>query len=101
VRHVCVGPLKLAPAERESWLGDKDLALTVSEFDLLLVLARRPGEVVTKDELFESALRRPREPYDRSVDVHVSNLRQKLHGLGGGVEIETARALGYRLRPVG
>jgi two-component system OmpR family response regulator len=98
VRHVSVGPLKLAPAERESWLGGKELALTVSEFDLLLMLARRPGEVVTKDELFESALRRPREPYDRSVDVHVSNLRQKLHVLGGGVEIETARALGYRLR---
>ena len=63
-----------------------------------MLLARRPGEVVTKDELFERALRRPREPYDRSVDVHVSNLRQKLAAAGGGVEIETARALGYRLR---
>ena len=54
--------------------------------------------LLTEDELFERALRRPREPYDRSVDVHVSNLRQKLAAAGGGVEIETARALGYRLR---
>jgi DNA-binding response OmpR family regulator len=97
-RDVSVGPLRLAPASRESWLADKALILTVSEFDLLLLLARRPGEVVTKDELFERALRRPREPYDRSVDVHVSNLRQKLGAFGGGVEIETARAIGYRLR---
>ena len=98
-RDVSAGPLKLSPASRESWLADKALVLTVSEFDLLLVLARRPGEVVTKDELSERALRRPREPYDRSVDVHVSNLRQKLSP-GGGVQIETARAVGYRLRVV-
>ena len=97
-REVIVGPLRLAPASRESWLGGAELGLTVSEFDLLVLLARRPGEVLTKDELFERALRRPREPYDRSVDVHVSNLRQKLAAAGGGVEIETARALGYRLR---
>jgi len=100
IRDINVGRLRLAPSSRESWLAGKELPLTVSEFDLLLVLARRPGEVVTKDELFERALRRPREPYDRSVDVHVSNLRQKLHAAGGGVEIETARALGYRLRAV-
>jgi two-component system, OmpR family, response regulator len=98
-REIRVGPLRLAPSSREAWVGEAALALTVSEFDLLLVLARRPGEVVTKDELFERALRRPREPYDRSVDVHVSNLRQKLGAAGGGIEIETARALGYRLRP--
>ena len=98
-REIRVGPLRLAPSSREAWVSEAALALTVSEFDLLLVLARRPGEVVTKDELFERALRRPREPYDRSVDVHVSNLRQKLGAAGGGIEIETARALGYRLRP--
>jgi len=96
-RDVSIGPLRLAPASRESWLADTALILTVTEFDLLLVLARRPGEVVTKDELSERALRRQREPYDRSVDVHVSNLRQKLSA-GGGVQIETARAVGYRLR---
>jgi DNA-binding response OmpR family regulator len=98
VRDVRVGPLRLDPAGRKSWLADKALASTASEFDLLLLLARHPGQVITKDELFERALRRPREPYDRSVDVHVSNLRQKLSALGGGVEIETCRALGYRLR---
>lgn len=94
-----IGALRIAPAKRESWLNGQPLALTGTEFDLLLQLARQPDEVVTKDELSERALRRPREPYDRSVDVHISNLRQKLAAAGGGVEIETVRAIGYRLRP--
>jgi two-component system OmpR family response regulator len=92
------GPLVIAPARRESSIGGKALDLTASEFDLLDQLSRRPGEVVTKDELSERALRRPREPYDRSVDVHISNLRQKLAAAGGGLEIETVRAIGYRLK---
>jgi two-component system OmpR family response regulator len=97
--ELVVGPLRIAPQRRESWLHGALLALTGTEFDLLLLLAQRPGEVLSKDELSERALRRPREPYDRSVDVHVSNLRQKLGAAGGGLEIETVRAIGYRLRP--
>ena len=93
-----IGPLAIAPARRESAIDGRALDLTASEFDLLDQLSRRPGEVVTKDELSERALRRPREPYDRSVDVHISNLRQKLAAAGGGLEIETVRAIGYRLR---
>jgi len=93
-----VGPLRIAPSKREAWLADRALVLTSTEFDLLLQLARAPGDAITKDELSERALRRPREPYDRSVDVHISNLRQKLGAAGGGVEIETVRAIGYRLR---
>jgi two-component system OmpR family response regulator len=92
------GPLTISPARRESAIGDKPLDVTATEFDLLDQLSRRPGEVVTKDELSERALRRPREPYDRSVDVHISNLRQKLASAGGGLEIETVRAIGYRLK---
>ena len=93
-----IGPLVIAPARRESAIGERALDLTATEFDLLDQLSRRPGEVVTKDELSERALHRPREPYDRSVDVHISNLRQKLAAAGGGLEIETVRAIGYRLR---
>ena len=93
-----VGSLVISPARRESFIGERPLDLTASEFDLLEQLSRNPGEVATKDELSERALRRPREPYDRSVDVHISNLRQKLAAAGGGLEIETVRAIGYRLR---
>lgn len=96
--ELSVGPLRISPSRRESWLHDRLLALTGTEFDLMLQLAGRPGDVVSKDELSERALRRPREPYDRSVDVHISNLRQKLQTAGGGLEIETVRAIGYRLK---
>ena len=93
-----MGPLKIAPSRRECWLHGRPLPLTGTEFDLLLQLADRPGDVISKDELSERALRRTREPYDRSVDVHVSNLRHKLASAGGGLEIETVRAIGYRLK---
>ena len=93
-----IGSLTIAPARRECFIGSKPLDLTASEFDLLDLLSRRPGEVVSKDELSEQALHRPREPYDRSVDVHISNLRQKLAAAGAAPEIETVRAIGYRLR---
>jgi two-component system OmpR family response regulator len=93
------GPLRISAARHECFIGEQRLDLTVSEFDLLDQLARRLGEVVSKDELSEIALHRPREPYDRSVDVHVSNLRKKLADVGGGkLEIETVRAIGYRLK---
>lgn len=55
--------------------------------------------VVSKDELSEKALGRQREAYDRSVDVHVSNIRQKLSKLTNDqLNIETIRSIGYRIR---
>jgi two-component system OmpR family response regulator len=96
---LAVGALTISPARREATLGAAQLELTASEFDLLTALASAPGEVMTKDELSRKALGRAREPYDRSVDVHVSNLRQKLAQAGSQMtEIETVRGVGYRLR---
>ena len=66
----------------------------------LLEYLLRSGELVSsKEDLSLKVLGRPREAYDRSVDVHVSNLRKKLAVCSGGqVEIETIRGVGYRLR---
>ena len=74
--------------------------LTASEFNLLELLLRSPERVVSKDELSEKGLGRPREAYDRSIDVHISNIRQKLGSLDGGdiLTIETVRSIGYRIR---
>lgn len=96
--EVQIGALRILPPRREAWLNGRLLILTGTEFEVLQQLARRPDEVLSKDELSEGALHRRREPYDRSVDVHVSNLRHKLGAAGGGLEIETVRAIGYRLR---
>ena len=54
---------------------------------------------MSKDELSEKGLGRPREAYDRSVDVHISNIRQKLSTLtADSINIETVRSIGYRIR---
>ena len=87
-----------AAARRVSWRG-KDIELTASEFNLLVALMRSGDAVTTKDALSLQALGRVRQSYDRSVDVHISNLRLKLEqGAAGAVRIETVRGVGYRLQ---
>jgi DNA-binding response OmpR family regulator len=72
--------------------------LTPGELGLLIALARRPGSVLTRDQLLEAVTRRPDEVYDRVIDVHVANLRRKL---GDDATrpwlIETIPQTGYRL----
>ena len=98
-QYLAVGGLRLAPAKREVAFDGELLDLTVCEFDLLESLMRSRDAVATKDELSLSVLGRKREPYDRSIDVHVSNLRKKLCAISGKtLEIETVRAIGYRLK---
>ncbi|ATM94960.1 putative two-component system response regulator [Yersinia frederiksenii] len=93
------GDLTLNPSTRSSEWQGKSFDLTASEFNLLELLLRSPERVVTKDELSAKGLGRPREAYDRSVDVHISNIRQKLAALAGNtLNIETVRSIGYRIR---
>ena len=93
------GDLTLNPSTRSSEWQGKAFDLTASEFNLLELLLRSPDRVVTKDELSDKGLGRPREAYDRSVDVHISNIRQKLAALAGTkLNIETVRSIGYRIR---
>ncbi|ROT95698.1 DNA-binding response regulator [Altererythrobacter sp. FM1] len=92
------GQLMLDPARRDARWDGRSIELTVTEFALLEALMRADDIVSTKDELSLAALGRQRQRYDRSIDVHVSNLRQKLaHASDGAVEIETIRGVGYRL----
>ncbi|WP_421154156.1 response regulator transcription factor [Aeromonas dhakensis] len=93
-----LGELELSPATRQCHWQSQPLELTATEFNLLELLLRSPERVVSKDELSLHGLGRPREPYDRSVDVHICNIRQKLQALAGeAVGIETVRSIGYRL----
>ena len=72
--------------------------LTPGELGLLAALARRPGSVLTRDQLLEVVTRRPDEVYDRVVDVHVANLRRKLgDDAAQPWLIETIPQTGYRL----
>ncbi|MFO1299000.1 MAG: response regulator transcription factor [Burkholderiaceae bacterium] len=94
---LAAGPLSLWPGKRLArWHGEA-LSLTSTEFSLLEVLARQAGRVVGKAELSEQALGRPLARFDRSIDVHVSSLRQKLGQRGDGRSwIETVRGRGYQ-----
>ena len=93
------GALELSPGKREALWQGAAFELTTSEFELLEHLMRAGEMVSSKEDLSLKVLGRPREAYDRSVDVHVSNLRKKLAQCSGGrAEIETIRGVGYRLR---
>ncbi len=94
----CVGPLALWPAKRHAEWSGRVLELTSTEFNLLEVLARNAGRVVSKAELSESGLGRRLARFDRSVDVHMSSIRHKLGALADGRSyIHTVRGMGYQL----
>jgi len=74
----------------------EDLTLTSVEFDLLAELLRHAGKVVKKEDLSETVLERKLSPFDRSLDMHISNLRKKLGVRDDQSErIKNIRSVGY------
>jgi len=93
-----LGVLRLEPGERRAYVGEQELSLTGAEFQLLLALAQRAGELVDKATLTRMALGRELERFDRSIDVHVSRLRHKLSEASAQApRIESVRGAGYSL----
>ena len=82
--QIIVGALSIWPEQRRTEWEGKPLELTSTEFNLLEVLARSAGQVVSKVELSEQALGRPLARFDRSIDVHISSIRRKLEPLPDG-----------------
>lgn len=77
-------------------LRGKELELTNTEFNILEMLIKSPGQAFSKEELTEYALGRKFTAYDRSIDVHISNLRNKLgDNPAGETLIKTVRGFGY------
>ncbi len=95
---IVAGPLKIWGEKRKaSWFG-QDMELTSTEFNLLETLAINSGRIVSKNELSEKALGRPLARFDRSIDVHMSSIRQKLGCQHDGRSyIQTVRGQGYQL----
>jgi DNA-binding response OmpR family regulator len=92
------GKLTLWPARRRAVLAGRTLELTSTEFNLLEVLLRNAGRLVSKAELSQQALGRPLTRFDRSIDVHMSSIRQKLGTLADGRSlIQTVVRKGYQL----
>lgn len=90
-----VGGLRIDPAVREAWLKDAPLHLTSVEFTLLEAFTREAGRILSREHLTEAVLGRELGPFDRVIDVHVSNLRKKLGAAQDGQRIKTVRGSGY------
>jgi DNA-binding response OmpR family regulator len=97
--RLSVGHLDIDVPGHRAVLGGKELTLTSFEFRLLVALARRAGETVTREELASALKSASYDPsVDRSLDVHVSHLRQKLSDDGREPRlIRTIRGVGYVL----
>ena len=90
-RPICAGDLEMHLASREVLLDGQQLVLTSVEFALLETLVKDAGRIVSRERLTETVLGRELRPFDRVIDVHVSNLRRKL----GNERIKTVRNSGY------
>ena len=98
-----VGALQIDNAARRLKLGDDEIPLTMTEFNLLAVLAANPERVLTRAQLRDKVWGYPHDLDDHSVDPHVQRLRRKLSEYSNtGVNLEAVPGLGYRLsvRPV-
>jgi two-component system response regulator CpxR len=91
-----IGDLHIDCAQRRVARNDNEIDLTGAEFDILLLLVRSAGKVLSRDEIAEAGLGRPIGFFDRSIDNHISNLRKKLGAHAGKVErIQSVRGVGY------
>jgi two-component system, OmpR family, response regulator len=95
---VSVGALTIWPAQRRAEQAGLALELTSTEYGLLELLARNAGQTVSKAELSQEVLGRPLSRFDRSIDVHISSIRNKLAKLADGRSpIQTVIRKGYQL----
>jgi DNA-binding response OmpR family regulator len=92
---VIVGDIHIDPGARIVKVRDRIMELTSAEFDLLDALVRSAGQAVSREVLSRNVFGRRLLPEDRSIDVHISNLRRKLTQAGGADHIKTLRGTGY------
>jgi two-component system, OmpR family, response regulator AdeR len=95
-------PLRVGVLEVDTWrravrVNARPAPLTATEFRLVEALARHPGRAFTRDELLARAFGHDSEALDRTVDVHITNIRRKFESLGAKQCILTVHGIGYRL----
>ena len=100
VEILTAGELELRPTEHLARARGRTLSLSVRELELLAALARREGQIVSRDELYETVWGAPLRGQDRSVDVYVHKLSSKLAvALPDWAFIHTHFGFGYRFQP--
>jgi len=94
--RIQIGDLEANLGARTARRGNRLIELTSVEFDLLVLFLKSPGTVLGREELTKAILGRELRAHDRSIDVHVSNLRRKLGAnVDGGERIKNVRSVGY------
>ncbi|MEA2114726.1 MAG: response regulator transcription factor [Thermodesulfobacteriota bacterium] len=93
---LCYGELCIDPGRHEIMLEDEKIKLTMTEFNILCLLARRPGWVFSRQQIIDSVRGHDYSVTPRAIDVQVFGLRKKL-GKAGEL-IETVRGIGYRFK---
>jgi DNA-binding response OmpR family regulator len=88
--------LKIDASKYEVYEGDKKVELTTTEFKILSLLAKRKGRVYSREEILEYIGVAEKGVLDRTVDVHIKNLREKL-GPEAGKHIKNIRGVGYKI----
>ena len=98
IKHLSVGGIELDTGARTATCLGIELDLTNVEFELLGALMGAPGQILSREHLTELVLDRRFNPFDRSLDMHVSRLRRKLDDAAQlGDQIKTIRSVGYQL----
>jgi two-component system copper resistance phosphate regulon response regulator CusR len=92
-----IADLRIDLHARRVWRGDQEIALSAREYAVLQILALRRGQIVTREELFESVYDMAAEPGSNVLDVHVKNLRKKVDRGFDPPLIHTLRGQGYML----
>jgi len=93
-----VGSLRLDPAARQVWRGDAEIVLSAREYALLETFMRRPGQVLSQQQLLDAAWDFAYEVRSNVVEVYMRYLREKVDRPYGVRSLETVRGVGYRLR---
>lgn len=97
-RNLQFGGVELHPGRQQAIYNGKDLDLTGTEFALLQILMRNPGQILSRELLSMEILGKRLTPYDRAIDMHISNLRKKLPDRDDNLPwFKTLRGRGYLL----
>ena len=100
IQSLKIGDLTLNPADQTVHYKDQELILTATEFSLLKLFMQNMAVVVSKESISDQVLGRRLAAFDRSIDMHVSNLRRKLSEYCGEDLIKTIRGAGYLFKAI-
>ena len=98
ITNISFANLSINPERLEALIGDTPLALTPTEFKILLLLAENPGQVFSRLHILDRVFGDIYEGYERTIDTHISNLRHKIEATGKSeVSIKSVYGIGYKL----